>query len=480
MPTRKSPSKKKVASSVTNAALEGSAGKDASPLTQEEIANASAEVERAVISLLRKEPFYAHLLTSLKRLYGNEVQTAAVSATGAGVTLWVNPRFFCKEVNAAERIAVLKHEMLHLLFKHPWRDASKMPDADLRNIAADLVVNQFITPWKLPAGCIELSTVLGAGLEPDQTMEWYYNKLRQWAKSSGADWMDNQSLPSGHPHDGGEDSHNEETSGNEQDPKSPDEDASMKDGVARHRSQVREQLEKANARFKEQGCDDKWGEKAPDAQSHDGVSSGDYAEAVVRGLVSKAKAKLSDKEWGDMSLGVQRMIDVICAPPKLPWKRLLRLFAGRGSRTIIKTTRLKESNRFPGEPGIRIKRLQKLVVAVDTSGSIGEKELGEFLAEINGIARAGAEITLVECDSKIHTAVPYRRGIMPQFKGGGGTNFDPVMQWLRDNKGLAFGGCIYLTDGCAARPTIDPRCPVLWVITPHMDVKHGWSAAGMG
>jgi predicted metal-dependent peptidase len=145
----------------------------------------------------------------------------------------------------------------------------------------------------------------------------------------------------------------------------------------------------------------------------------------------------------------------------------------------VRTTRHKESNRFPGEPGIRIKRLQKLVVAVDTSGSIGEKELGEFLAEINGMARAGAEIKLIECDCKIHTVTPFRRNELPKFKGGGGTDFDPVMQWLRDNRHERFGGCIYLTDGCAPTPTIDPRCPVLWVITPEMDVKQGWNFGGI-
>lgn len=426
MPARKAPAVRKAKSAPVESA---EVKKTSAPPTKDEIAEAAAEVERAVITLLRKEPFHAHLLTSLKRLYGNEVPTAAVSATGAGVTLWVNPRFFCKEVNAAERIAVLKHEMLHLLFKHPWRDASNMPDPELRNIAADLVVNQYVAPWKLPEGCIELSTFPDAGLEPDQTMEWYYEKLRSWAKSAGA--------------------------------------------------KGRLVIELAAGRFDEQGCDAKWGEKAGEEGSHDGVSSGDYAEAVVRGLVSKARAKLSGKEWGDLPLGVQRMVEEICAPPKLPWKRLLRLFAGRGSRTVVRSTMLKESRRFPGDPGIRIKRLQKIAVAVDTSGSIGEKELGEFLAEINGMARAGAEITLIESDCKVHKVAPYRRNEMPSFKGGGGTDFDPVMQWLHDNRHERFGGCIYLTDGCAPKPTVDPRCPVLWVITPEMDIRHGWNAAGV-
>jgi len=317
--------------------------------------------------------------------------------------------------------------MLHLLFKHPWRDTSNMPDSDLRNIAADLVVNQFVAPWKLPQGCIELSTFPDAGLEPDQTMEWYYEKLRTWAKSAGE-----------------------------------------KGNLI---------LKEAVARFSEQGCDTKWGDKATDDKKN-AVASSDYADAVVRGLVSKAKSKLTGKEWGDLPVGVQRMVDTICAAPKLPWKRLLRLFAGRGARTVVRTTRLKESSRFPGEPGTRIKRIQKLVVAVDTSGSIGEKELGDFLAEIRGMDRAGAEITIIECDCKIHTVAPFRRNMIPSFKGGGGTDFDPVMEWLRDNRREAFGGCVYLTDGVAPKPTVDPRCPVLWIITPKMNIFHGWQSAG--
>ena len=87
-------------------------------------------------------------------------------------------------------------------------------------------------------------------------------------------------------------------------------------------------------------------------------------------------------------------------------------------------------------------------------------------------------MTLIEWDAEIHTVEPFKRGKVPKLKGGGGTSFDPVMQWLRDSKGKSYGGCIYLTDGCAPQPTVDPRCAVFWVITPDMDVKHGWSSAG--
>lgn len=417
---KKGPSKKKKPASSESSAV----------LDKGHLADAAAKLEKASIALLRQEPFFAHLLTALRRVYSTEVSTAAVSATGSGATLWVNPVFFLNELADRERIGVLKHELLHLMFKHPWRDISNMPDAKLRNIAADLVVNQFVAPFPLPKGAIVLSSF--SGFEPDQSMEWYYKKLRELDSSSDA--------------------------------------------------QAKAALDKASERFNAQGCADKWHEKGEGKCEGDSSSAGaplhlagDLSEAVVRGLLAQAKAKTSLQEWGNLPLDVQQMVDELCAPPKQSWKRLLRLFSGRGSRTVIRSTRLRESTRFPGQPGTRIKRLHRLVVAVDTSGSIGEDLLSEFLNEINGIARAGADITLIECDSQIHHIVPYHRRIKPQFKGGGGTSFDPVMQWLRDNAQKNFGGCIYLTDGCAPKPTIDPRCKVLWVLTPGMEIQQGWN-----
>lgn len=425
MPPKKT-ARRKSAKSPTSVATENPCDHEAA--SSAEISAAASAVETAVVTLLRKEPFHAHLLISIKRVFSTEVPTAAVSASGKGVTLWVNPRFFSKELNAAQRVAVLKHEMLHLLFKHPWRETANMPDADLRNIAADLVVNQFILPWKLPTGCIELTSFPRAGLLPDQTMEWYYNKLRDFSKSENPE--------------------------------------------------AAEALKKAKEKAHEQGCDAKWHEKGEAPDEGGAVVSSEAAEVVIRGLVVKAKAKISAKDWGELPAGLARAIDEICAPPKVPWKRLLRLFAGRGARTTLKTSRLRESTRFPGEPGIRIKRLQKVAVAIDTSGSIDDELLNEFLAEINGIARAGADVTLIQCDCVITSVAPYRRFERPVFKGGGGTNFDPVMQWLRENRQECFGGCIYLTDGYAPNPTIDPRCPILWVLTPDMKIHHGWNSIG--
>jgi predicted metal-dependent peptidase len=88
--------------------------------------------------------------------------------------------------------------------------------------------------------------------------------------------------------------------------------------------------------------------------------------------------------------------------------------------------------------------------------------------------------TLIECDCQIQNVSRFGRAARPQFKGGGGTSFDPVMKWLREHSNSGIGGCIYFTDGAAPRPTIDPRCRVLWVLAPGMEVMHGWRTVGLG
>ena len=84
--------------------------------------------------------------------------------------------------------------------------------------------------------------------------------------------------------------------------------------------------------------------------------------------------------------------------------------------------------------------------------------------------RQGAEIEIIECDAAVQRHYPYK-GEFPKFvKGRGGTIFDPVFQFLKENRRMQFDGCIYFTDGYASEPTIKPPCKVFWLITPDGDI----------
>jgi predicted metal-dependent peptidase len=104
------------------------------------------------------------------------IPTAAVGAGHEGQpTLFINPTFFGATLRRDEhRIAVLEHEVLHVVFGHLRIDHAAMPDARRRNLAADLVVNQFVT-HALPRGAVTLAAFkdFPAGL----TVESYYALL---------------------------------------------------------------------------------------------------------------------------------------------------------------------------------------------------------------------------------------------------------------------------------------------------------------
>ena len=116
-------------------------------------------------------------------------------------------------------------------------------------------------------------------------------------------------------------------------------------------------------------------------------------------------------------------------------------------------------------PGLKIKRFQHMLVAIDTSGSVSSQALSLFFAEIHGMWHQGAEVDIIECDAAVQRAYRDKGRLPKDVCGRGGTRFDPVFEWIKGQRRVRYDGCIYLTDGYAAAPEINPRCRVLWVVT---------------
>ena len=84
--------------------------------------NIHDEVSRCIIKLLMKEPFFAHLLSGVVRNTSTSIPTAAVGINNNNITLFINQNFFLKDLKSiSNRVAVIKHETLHLMFKHLFR-----------------------------------------------------------------------------------------------------------------------------------------------------------------------------------------------------------------------------------------------------------------------------------------------------------------------------------------------------------------------
>jgi len=148
---------------------------------------------------------------------------------------------------------------------------------------------------------------------------------------------------------------------------------------------------------------------------------------------------------------------------KYNWRKQLRLFTTKTEVSNIRFTNFKKSKRFNTYPGIRLKRSLSLLVAIDTSGSISNKDLEVFLNEIQSLSNQTRFITIIECDCEIKDVYKYKFSKDKVITGRGGTVFDPVLSYFNDKIEL-YDGLIYFTDGYASQPKIIPKRNCLFVI----------------
>ena len=95
-----------------------------------------------------------------------------------------------------------------------------------------------------------------------------------------------------------------------------------------------------------------------------------------------------------------------------------------------------------------------MVIAVDTSGSVGDEELSEFLSEVKGIAEEvnPACVDLLYWGSDVVGHETYGDGEAANIiastrpKGGGGTNPDVVADYMKEHK-LSPDALVVLSDG---------------------------------
>jgi predicted metal-dependent peptidase len=171
---------------------------------------------------------------------------------------------------------------------------------------------------------------------------------------------------------------------------------------------------------------------------------------------------------GKLDGAMARMVDHLLQP-QLPWRLLLARYMTAIARDDFSYMR---PSRREGEfilPSLRSNQVE-LVVALDTSGSIQDREMGEFLAEINALkGQMRARVTLLACDSIIAEEAPWVYEAWEDFElpaeitGGGGTRFEPVFEWVSE-KGVRPDLLVYFTDAQGTFPRQEPEYPVIWLV----------------
>lgn len=216
---------------------------------------------------------------------------------------------------------------------------------------------------------------------------------------------------------------------------------------------------------------------SPNSQNGGGSKSQqNHEEAEWK--VAVAQAAHMAKQIGRLPGGIERMIEELFEPV-LPWRNILRRFLTekrnddfswkRGNRRFIAQGLYLPSRLSDDAMG-------EIVIVIDTSGSISQKELTEFGSEIKGIVDEvrPSKVRVIYCDSCIAHIDEFGPDDDLQFeaRGGGGTDFRPPFEWLEKNQ-IVPRALVYLTDGYGPFPEQEPDFPTLFVINNH-DVIPPW------
>ena len=190
-----------------------------------------------------------------------------------------------------------------------------------------------------------------------------------------------------------------------------------------------------------------------------------------------AGAAQQAQQAGKLGGEIARMIDHLLQP-RLPWRMLLARYMSAVSREDYSYSR---PSRREGDfimPSLRSQQMD-LLVAVDTSGSIKEAELDEFIGEIDALkGQVRARVTLLPCDAALCEGAPFlfepweMFQLPAEIRGGGGTSFRPVFDWV-DREGRRPDLLVYFTDAQGEFPRTEPSFPVIWLVTGRGKVPWG-------
>jgi predicted metal-dependent peptidase len=186
-------------------------------------------------------------------------------------------------------------------------------------------------------------------------------------------------------------------------------------------------------------------------------------EKQVQKILQDAKEQ-TVKKRGNVPGEIEGLIVVEeITKPKFDWRGYIRRFTGVSTKVFTKKIRRKENHRYEDNPGLKIKMRQHMLLAIDTSGSVSDTELKEFMNEIHHIYKQGVDITVIQCDTSIRSIEPYKGKNEIKVFGRGGTEFDPVLDYYNANL-KKYTSLVYFTDG-ECYTSVKPRSKVLWVLS---------------
>jgi predicted metal-dependent peptidase len=185
---------------------------------------------------------------------------------------------------------------------------------------------------------------------------------------------------------------------------------------------------------------------------------------------------------GNLPAGVKRMIQDLTAPV-MDWRELLQQqleSTFKEDFTWMKTNR-RGWHLDAVLPGRRPGEMVDICVAIDTSGSISEENIREFLTEVKGIMESYDQyrIRVWTFDTEVYNLQEFTSDNLEDIanydaQGGGGTDFMANWEFMREND-IEPNRLVVFTDGMPFGEWGEENyCDTVWIIRGNPGCEPPW------
>lgn len=377
--------------------------------------NIETRMIRSRIQLLMKFPFYGTLALSLKLQEDFNIATAGVD----GTTFYYNPNFI-ETLSEGELNWITVHEIMHCALGHIWRRGSRVHEKF--NVACDYAIHSILKENEdskdliMPQGCL---------YDPK-----FNNKSAEEIYDMLPDMPNMSRQGNGQGSGSGNDQNNNQNNNNNNDGNGNSNNSSWGQTIDDHSKWDSQEVQQGG-KIKQQ----EWLEKM--------INASEVAEA---------------KKPGSTPGSLKRLIGKLKKPQK-NWRELLAEFI---QFEVFDYGFLPPDRRYYGFSDLLMpdyneetEKIQDLVFVIDTSGSIGDRELVTFFSELVGMMQqfaAGVRGHIIFADSDVASVYDFETIddiLKVKPAGGGGTNFTPAIKYAMDKKDSNewdVAGLVYLTD----------------------------------
>jgi len=421
------------------------------------IANNRQEVrlKKAHIALMKhpETALYSGVMLMGKSEVSDEMFTAYTDG--------VNKRYskpFLETISSESKLrGLVLHENLHVALKQIPRGKDMFKeDSKIANMAADFVVNDIIANIKgtVSGGNESIVTLPEGALYDPFFHNWNMREIYNYIRKENPQRQ-------------------KQSGGSSDESNSPSESGTQGSG--------------GDNKIKANGKDYDMGGSGFDEHDWESYIEGlsdeerkDLGDKIDRAL--REGGMLAGRMGGKMPRAIGELLE-----PKIDWREALRDFVASSMKGKDEFTWRRMNKRHMANdiymPSMENETIGEVIVAIDTSGSIGNRELTEFATELASICDLVSPdvVRIIWWDADVHGEQVFKpdqfQNIASLLKplGGGGTEVSCVSKYINEKK-LSAEAVIVFTDGYVENNiewNITP--PTLWMITQNrsLDVPVG-------